>query len=140
MEWISSKAVYIGVGIFVTIAIVSGVIMSFTKVGEIYGQVQSLNISIKDELDNIYSKYSGAKLNGVDLLNVIKKYEQDDDIEVWYPERNEILKSSEYISHTKREVVILGEYMESGTNGFSYEKEYTVNVTEKNSKITIIFE
>lgn len=138
MEWISARSIYIGVGIFVTLAIVSGVVLSFNKMGDIYGQVAKTEISIKDQFDNVYAMYNGAKLNGVDLLNTLKKYEDDKNVNVEYPEHKVVKNKAK--DESKREVEILQELMEAKKTGFSYEKKYTATVKKENYKIKIIFE
>lgn len=153
MEWISGRSIYIGVGIFVVLAIATGVILSFNKVGEIYGRVATTQISIKDKFNNVYSMYSDASLNGVELLNTIKRYEDDKTIVVNYIGRETILAVVDEnstndnntetkllpISNSKREVTILKEFMETKHLGFAYENMYSVKVEKDANKIIINF-
>ena len=63
MDYITSKVFVIAVGIFVTLAIVTGVIFVFSSVYDVFGYVENTNTSIYDQYDNIYSMYGDTTLN-----------------------------------------------------------------------------
>lgn len=81
MDSITSKYVVLAVGILVVVIIVTAVVGALNNVGGIYAQTQKTNISIKDRTDNIFNKYDNATLNGVDLVNALKRYEDDSNVE-----------------------------------------------------------
>lgn len=81
MDSITSKYVVLAVGILVVVIIVTAVVGALNNVGDIYAQTQKTNISIKDRTDNIFNKYDNATLNGVDLVNALKIYEDDSNVE-----------------------------------------------------------
>lgn len=154
MDEISSKYVLIAVGIFVTIIVLTSVLMAFNKTQEVYGLVKNTNISIKSRIDNIYAQYDGAKLNGVDLLNTMKKYGKDDKdgnedgVLVEYTgqgefngtDTNTIRYKAEHCSPAKKEIEYLEELFENGTEPyFKYYNFYSVKVTEASGVYTITF-
>ncbi len=73
MDFISNKAITIGVGLLVTIAIVSGVIFSITQVINIYSKVYNTDTSIRGKFDE-FDKFDGGEFTSVDVYNTIKKY------------------------------------------------------------------
>ena len=82
MDSITSKYIVLAVGILVVSIIVTSVVGVFNNVGDIYAQTQKTNISIKDRVDNIFNKYDSARLNGVDLVNALKLYEDDSNVTI----------------------------------------------------------
>lgn len=73
MDLMSNKAIVIAVGIFVTLAIASGVLMVMDGIREVYQDVYSTNISLSSQF-NEYDAYDNAKKTKVELLNTAKKY------------------------------------------------------------------
>lgn len=139
MDDITTRAIVIGVNIFVTLAIVSIIIVMFFQMMQIYGTVRDTDTSIYTTFNNITSMYSGRTMNGLGLLNTIKKYENktDENIIIIYPGSNDI---KEYVSNNNlREASYLKSLMESNKD-YSFEKKYDVVVEEiEQDKIAIIF-
>lgn len=82
MDWIANKYILIAVGLFITIIILTSILGALDEVGNIYNLTNKTNISIKEKIDTIYSKYDGVTLNGVDLINTLKIYENDSNISI----------------------------------------------------------
>lgn len=139
MENITTRAVVIAVNIFVTISIVTIVIVMFFQMQDIYGIVATTDTSIYNAFDNVYSMYNGRTMTGLGLLNTIKKYEDktQENILIKYPGSAEIKK---HIEDTNgREAVYLKSLMEIGKE-YKYETKYNVTVvTSEQGQITIIF-
>ena len=55
MDDITSRTVVIAVGIFVTVTIITMLILTFTKIKDVYGTVATTNTSIYEKFDDIYS-------------------------------------------------------------------------------------
>ncbi len=73
MDNITNKALIIAVGIFVTIAITSGILASINEMKDIYKQVYETDTSITSRFSE-FDKYDGTIMNGIDLYNAVKKY------------------------------------------------------------------
>lgn len=73
MEEMSSKAINIGVALFITIIIISGVFYVINQVKTIYGQVYETNTSIQDRFSE-FDQFDNTKKTGIDVLNAVKKY------------------------------------------------------------------
>lgn len=82
MDTILNKYIILSVGIFITVIIFASILFSFDKATDILGQVNTTNISIKDRLDDIVHKYDGAVLKGVDLVNALKTYEDNEKVTI----------------------------------------------------------
>jgi len=74
---ISTRTIIIAVNIFITITIVSLVIVMFSQMGEIYGVVAETDTSIASRFDDIYSMYHGKVESGIGLLNTVKRFADD---------------------------------------------------------------
>lgn len=73
MDEISNKALLIGVGLFITIIITSGVFYVLSQMKDIYSQVYETNISLQDMFSE-YDQYDNTNKTGIDLYNTVKKY------------------------------------------------------------------
>jgi len=135
---ITTRAIVIAVNVFITIAIVSIVIIMFFQKKEIYGVVAKTDNSIYSTFDNVYSMYNGRTMSGLGLLNTIKKYEDktEENIVINYPGSDSI---KEYVSvNNIRESVYLKSLMEDNI-GYRYEDKYNVTVdTAQQGLVTLI--
>lgn len=123
MDEITTRAIIIAVNIFVTIAIVTVLILTFGRMKEIYKVVASTDNSIYSKFNNVYDMYNGKVETGIGLLNAIKKYKDDDDIVVKYPNKEAILQTD------LDELTILKEKMKSNDETeYRYENRYNVIV------------
>lgn len=136
MDDITTRTIIIAVNIFVTIAIVSLVIIMFFQMKEIYGVVATTDTSIYNKFDDVYSMYHGKVETGIGLLNTIKKYEDQTDKQV-------IIKYDGYqeirdnLENDEREVVRLKELMSEGKE-YSFEDKYKVTVSDEEDGTVII--
>lgn len=75
MDEITSKAVTIGVAVFITVIIVTVIMFEFDQIQNIYAKVGQTNISFENSL-NEFDKYrdSNNVFSGLDVKNAIKKY------------------------------------------------------------------
>ena len=145
MDDITTRTIVIAVNIFVTIAIVSLVIVMFFQMREIYGVVASTDTSIYNKFDDVYSMYHGKVETGIGLLNTIKRYEDKTDIDVLivYPNSEEIRKIVS--DNNLREAEYLKNLMQKNEtfNGLKYRYEDGYNVTviaNEDGSVTINFE
>jgi len=133
MDDITTRTIIIAVNIFITIAIVSLVTITFFQMKEIYGVVATTDTSIYNKFDDIYSMYHGKEETGIGLLNALKKYEDSKEQKViitynGYQEVRNELKENE------REVVKLKELMKQGKD-YNFEDRYNVTVSEIDNEI-----
>lgn len=121
MEDVSPKVLIFAVSLFITLIIVALVVSIFSKVKDIYSMTKNTDNSIHASFDNIYQTYDGKKLNGMGLLNTVKKFEEENDVvsEVRYPGYTNVRATAN--SSGKREVVVLKECFEKRmTKGRTY--------------------
>ena len=143
MEDVSPKVLVFAVSLFVTMVIVSLVVVTFGKIKEIYSMTKNTDNSIHASFENVYQTYDGKKLNGMGLLNTVKKFEEENEYvsEVRYPSYAAI--RTEANNNHKREVTVLKEYFEKrktkGGHTFKYETMYTAQVKEVDGKTIIEF-
>ena len=148
MDDITTRTIVIAVNIFVTIAIVSLVIIMFFQMREIYGVVATTDTSIYNKFDDVYSMYHGKVETGIGLLNTLKKYEDNTDTQVIivYPD-SDIIR--EYVqANEKREVTYLKDLMKKnethkpgGGHKFRLENKYDVIVEDNDDQtVTIRFQ
>lgn len=83
MDAITNKALMIGVGIFVTIMITSGVFLVIDQMSDIYKQVYETDTSIQSMFGE-FDMYNGTYKTGIDLLNAAKKYKSNNSVRVVY--------------------------------------------------------
>ncbi len=150
MDILSTKAVLIGTGIMISIIIMTGVIMAVNQIKEIYGYVDKTDISVVKEFQDVFSTYNGAKMNGVDLVNTIRRFENNNLIVIDYDDSNGIFDSNTQrniaaspsdLTKTIREAEHIKNLMEAGIT-YKYETKYNVKVeyTNNNEKMKIIFD
>ena len=73
MENSTSKAIMIGVGIFVTVAITSGILFSINQMKDIYSKVYETDTSMTSRFSE-YDAFDNTIVTGVDVINAINKY------------------------------------------------------------------
>lgn len=144
MDDITTRTVIIAVNIFVTITIVSLVIVMFFQMKDIYKIVLQTDTSIYDKFDDVFSMYHGKTETGIGLLNALKRYEDGtEDVIIKYPKSEQI---REYIDNNNlREATYLKGLMEDNKSfegeKFKYEDKYNVTVEIlENSQAQIVFE
>lgn len=128
MEDVTIKAIVIGVNIFVTLTILTIIIIMFSQMGQIYGIVATTDNSISSTFDNVYAMYDGRTMTGLGLLNTVKKYEGNTKpkVVVAYP-GHATVKEHVLNNGTIRESVYLKQLMEIDSS-YHYETKYNVSV------------
>lgn len=150
MDDITTRAVIIGVNIFVTITIVSLIIIMFFQMQDIYGLVSKTNTDLYSSFDDVYSMYDGKVETGIGLLNAIKRHEDNNDyrVIVKYPKSDKLREEIENYNidkqedEKKREATELKKLMEQNEiyDGeiFRYEDKYSVIVSEGQNGTLIV--
>lgn len=124
MDEITTKAIIIGVSIFVTIIILTVIIFEFSQIQSIYKITAETNITFEDRLDE-FDKYrdSNNYFNGLDVKNTKAKYSSDKSVDVCLKTGGvEVCNDSLNISD--------GEY----------NREYKASLEEIGNKFKIVFE
>lgn len=142
MDEISTRYIIMAVGIYITLIVLTSVIFVANNVGDVFSVSNRTNISIQSRIDSIEDMYDGATLNGVDLVNAIARYEEDDTVTVEYPKKNEIqtaagsIRVSKYLKNGFESDALNGTtYMETFCT-WNYSTNFKVSVTN----YTITFE
>ena len=150
MDDITTRTVVIGVGIIVTLTIVSLLIIMFFQMSDIYGVVLKTDTSIAGRFNDVYSMYDGKVTTGIGLLNAIKKYEDNPDyyVVIKYPKSDELRQEIKAYNtgrpenEQRREATELKKLMEQNMQYsgevFRYENKYSVTVSEKTDGTLII--
>lgn len=81
-----NRALTLGVGIFVTLILVSGIITIFTQMRDIYGNVNKSNTSLLSSFDE-FSQYNYTEKTGLDVINCANKYYEDNTINIIFDGR-----------------------------------------------------
>lgn len=79
----ANKAITFGVGIFVTMIIISAVIGIFSQMQEIYRQVDSTDTNVTTKFGR-YAMYDNTTVTGMDVINCANKYYNDTFVVVTY--------------------------------------------------------
>lgn len=117
MDEIGSKALLLGVGIFVTLIIVTVIVLEFFQIEQIYKNVGEVDISFESQFDELNKFRDNNIFNGLDVKNYIKKYADNKSIEV-------CLQSM---------------CSDIDINSINYATEYTANLEEIPTGYRIIF-
>lgn len=118
MDYMSNKAIMIGVGIFVTVIITSSILGIVGQIKDIYKRVFETSISIQETFSE-FDMYNNTKKSGLDLLNAAKKYKNDALVEVRLG--SSILNNDTGIQYIKSN-------LQSISGVIKYETEYTTTV------------
>lgn len=81
MDSNATKFIYLAVGIFISLGIITGLILSLSAYVEAFDIVESSSLGIRGDFLEV-EKYNGVTLKGMDVLNVVKKYAEDDYVSV----------------------------------------------------------
>lgn len=118
------KFIYLAVGIFISLAIVTGLLISLNAYTDAFDIVESSSLGIRGDFLEI-EKYNGVTLNGMDVLNTVKKYAKDKYVSVVIDLAT--IKKLEFNAKIQTEDVydkkieILREYLNKSTaDGMSY--------------------
>ena len=83
MDFMANKALLIAVGVFITLALTSGVLMVIDNIRIIYSQVYETDTNITSNFSE-FDKYDGSEFLGIDLKNTYKKYKDNNIVNVYY--------------------------------------------------------
>ena len=150
MDDMTTRVVIIGVNIFVTLTIVSLIIIMFFQMQDIYGLVDKIDTDLYSSFDDVYSMYDGKVETGIGLLNAIKKQEdiKNNNVIIKYPKSDKLREEIENYNldknenNKKREATELKKLMEQQKiyDGeiFRYEDKYSVTVSEGQNGTLIV--
>lgn len=123
MDEISTKAVIIGVSIFVTVVVITVLVLEFTQIKGLYKITAETNVSFEDRLDE-FDKYRDSTniFSGLDVVNTVGKYKKDDAVQV-------------YISDGSTKT-----FIENSSFSPTYNWKYKADLVENTTVFEIIFE
>lgn len=124
MDELATKAIIIGVSIFVTLVIVTVLIFEFTQIQSLYKTTAETNVTFESKLDE-FNKYKDSTnyFNGLDVKNTIEKYRGDATVEICLTVGGTTNCSDSHIIDME-----------------DYNKQYIVSTEDIGEKIRIIFE
>ena len=83
MDELSTKAIIIGISVFVTLTIITVIIFEFTTIKELYKGVAETDVSFESKFNELNKYKEGNNLfSGIDLKNTVNKYKDNDLVEV----------------------------------------------------------
>jgi len=97
----TNRALMFGVGIFVTLIIVSGIITIFTQMRQIYSDVNKVNTSLISSFDE-YTQYENTQKTGLEVINCANKYYKENLVVVIY--NNQIVNTENGLAYINQEV------------------------------------
>lgn len=144
MEYSTSKVFVIAVGIIVTVIIVSALMLVVNSVRNVYSTVGDTDISIATIYDDVKVQYdTGGKydMNGISLINTLRKYETSSYVFVSLESHTAITTKDKTLEQRRAVIDGVSESMKSGGVGLglTYENQYRAKVIENDNYIEIIF-
>ena len=113
-----NKAIGLGVGIFITLLIVSGVITIFSQMQQIYSNVSNTDTNVTTRFGK-FAMYDNTEITGLDLVNCANKYYNENLVVVSYSGRD--LNNADGVNY-------LQELVDNGT--LKYEDKFHSTVEE----------
>ncbi len=113
-----NKAIGLGVGIFITLLIVSGVITIFSQMQQIYSNVSNTDTNVTTRFGK-FAMYDNTEITGLDLVNCANKYYNENLVVVYYSGRD--LNNADGVNY-------LQELVDNGT--LKYEDKFRSTVEE----------
>lgn len=110
MSFVTNKAFVIAVGIFVTVAISTGIIVVFSNVNVIYGNIDKLDVSLSSKF-NKFDMYNNTELTGLDMINTARKYANDKSVKVINGTTGEQINITEKIENLRSKVEFHSKYL-----------------------------
>ncbi len=131
MDNTTNKALMIGVSIFVTVIVASGVIGVINQIKKVYAGVYNTDTNISSRFSE-FTKYEETDRTGLDMINTANKYYDNNLVIVEYKGR--ILNNNEGLNYLKTE---------QDANRITYDKKVHTSVetvvVDKLEKTKIIF-
>jgi hypothetical protein len=130
MDFISNKALYIAVGLFISIVIASSVIFTMSKMKEVYSKVDKADVNIQSGIDE-YSMYNNTIVLGIDVYNTAKKYNIN----------SSFRKNTNIVVRIVSTEINNAIWLEANKDTFDLETRYnaTYSINENNGLVTVIF-
>lgn len=124
MDEIATKAIIIGVSVFITLVIVTVLILEFTQIQDIYKITAESNVSFESKIDE-FNKYRDSNniFNGLDVNNTIKKYKEDKTVDVCIEMDENNVNCGDTLA----------------INSNEYTKKFIARLDESSAKFKIIF-
>ena len=83
----ANQAISLGVGIFVTLLIASGVIFIFSQMQDVYSEVSATDTNIAAQFGE-YAMYDNTTVTGLEVVNCANKYYNENFVVVSYMGRD----------------------------------------------------
>lgn len=83
MDFLSTKALTIAVGIAVSLTITSSILFTLNQITKIYQGVYNTDISIRKQFTE-FAMYDGTLMTGLEMINTAKKYKDNQSVNVIY--------------------------------------------------------
>lgn len=130
MDFLSTKALTIAVGISISLSITSAILFTLNQITQVYQDVYNVDVSIKKQFTN-YAMYDGTIMTGLEMYNTAKKYRDSTTVNV----RNHFsgtnnINTTNWITFT---------YNENDANYSSRRYQVTYS-TDINGIVTIFFD
>ncbi len=153
MDYLSNKALLIGVALLVTMSIASAVLFTINQVVRIYGDVYNTDTSIQNKFGE-FDMYDDVDKTAIDLLNTAKKYKDSNTVYVVSGGTN---ITNKYLGNslnadakeneaqgekinTQLGINDLKATLDTGNKDENYSKKYKSHVIRiKNDKVIILF-
>ncbi|MCX8075309.1 MAG: hypothetical protein N2749_06985 [Clostridia bacterium] len=134
MDYFGNKAIFIGVGVIITLTLTSGIMYTINQVKDIYKGIYGTDVSITKNF-NEFDMYNGTQLTGLDLYNTAKKYSKDSTVTVMV---------TYYSTFQVDTTAAIGNMENSFANNgsiepYKYEKLFKVSYVQNNGITTITF-
>ena len=109
----ANQAISLGVGIFVTLLIASGVIFIFSQMQDVYSEVSATDTNIAAQFGE-YAMYDNTTVTGLEVVNCANKYYDDNMVVVSYMGRD--VNNADGIQYLEQQL----------NNGFlTYDQKYS---------------
>ncbi len=92
----ANKAIMIGVGLFVTLMIVSGIMFIFSQMKDVYRQIGTTDTTIGNRFGE-YASYDNTRVTGLDVINCANKYYNENLVVIMY--NNVVVNTQEGLTY-----------------------------------------
>ncbi len=76
MDFLSTKALTIAVGVMISLAITSAILFTLNQISGVYQGVYETDISIRKQF-NEFAMYDNTEMTGLEMINTAKKYKDN---------------------------------------------------------------
>lgn len=125
MDAITNKALVIAVGIFITIAITSAILITIDQMKNVYSSVYETDITISNGFQE-FDEYDNTEKTGVDLINTLNKYYNNSNVNVTVG----TAQNKNRLNNTQ---------LKSYISSIDYNKLYNCNIEKKGDNVKITF-